>query len=46
MDNFLDLYDEYLEKILYAVNNYSGKHSITPTGKKNETKRSYNLYIL
>jgi hypothetical protein len=28
MDNFLDLYDEYLEKILYAVNNYSGKHSI------------------
>lgn len=28
MDNFLHLYDEYLEKILYAVNNYSGKHSI------------------
>lgn len=28
MDNFLDLYDQYLEKILYAVENYSGKHSI------------------
>ena len=28
MDNFLNLYDQYLEKILYAVKKYSGKHSI------------------
>lgn len=28
MGNFLDSYDQYLDKILYAVENYSGKHSI------------------
>jgi hypothetical protein len=34
MSDFLELYDKNLEKILYAVENYSGKHTIN--GEKSE----------
>ena len=40
-------YNNYANIILFIANIVNvTKTKITPTGKKNETKRSYDLYIL